>query len=179
MKNGKFTLHYSFFILHFIILFTNHFFFVFLKRKYLKFVISLFKRMTMQTEVLMNSNMALLILCWQTACLSHEHENGKLLPGASSATEAESAELDKIHDEETPNASWDEFNKLYGSFKSASERTKACVNALQSATNDFKILVTNCMTRIANASREDENKTNMSPEEYEFIKNVREQLGLN
>ena len=94
MKNGKFTLHYSFFILHFIILFTNHFFFVFLKRKYLKFVISLFKRMTMQTEVLMNSNMALLILCWQTACLSHEHENGKLLPGASSATEAESAELD-------------------------------------------------------------------------------------
>ena len=35
------------------------------------------------------------------------------------------------------------------------------------------------MTRIANASREDDNETNMSPEEYEFIKNVRAQLGLN
>ena len=51
-------------------------------------------------EVLMNSNMALLILCWQTACLSHDHENGKLLPGASSATEAESDELDKILEED-------------------------------------------------------------------------------
>ena len=127
----------------------------------------------------MNSNMALLILCWQTACLSHEHENEKLLPGASSATEAESAELDKIHDEMTPNASWDEFNTLYVSYKSASDRTKACVKTLQSATNDFKIQVTNCMVRIANASCEDDNKSNMSPEEYEFIKNVREQLGLN
>ncbi len=127
----------------------------------------------------MNSEMALLILSWQTACLSHNHENELLLPGATSATEAESAELDKIHDEVTPNASWDEFNNLYGNFKSASDRTKACVKALQSESRDFKIQVTNCMTRIANASREDENKTNMSPEEYEFIKNVREQLGLN
>ena len=100
------------------------------------------------------------------------------MPGATSATEAESAELDKIHDEVTPNASWDEFNSIYASFKSASDRTKACVKALQSASSDFKIQVTNCMTRIANASREDENKTNMSPEEYEFIKNVHEQLGL-
>ena len=32
---------------------------------------------------------------------------------------------------------------------------------------------------IANASHEDYNRTNISPEEYEFIKNVREQLGLN
>ena len=127
----------------------------------------------------MNSEMALLILCWQTACLSHSHENGQLLPGATSATEAESAELDKIDDEVTRNASWDEFNKLYASFKSASDRTKACVNALQSAANDFKIQVTNCMTCIANASREDDNESNMSPEEYEFIKNVRAQLGLN
>ena len=126
----------------------------------------------------MNSNMALLILSWQTACLSHNHENEQLLPGASSATEAESDELDKIHDEVTPNASWDEFNNLYASFRSASDRTKACINALQSQSHDFKIQVTNCMTRIANASREDDNKENMSPEEYEFIKNVRAQLGL-
>ena len=55
--------------------------------------------------------MALLILCWQTACLSHDYENEQLLPGATSATEAESAELDKIHDEVTPNASWDEFKQ--------------------------------------------------------------------
>ena len=127
----------------------------------------------------MNSEMALLILSWQTACLSHNHENEQLLPGATSATEAESAELDKIHDEVTSNVSWDEFNNLYGNFKSASERTKACVKALQSESRDFKIQVTNCMTRIANASREDDNKNNMSPEEYEFIKNVRTQLGLN
>ena len=123
--------------------------------------------------------MALLILCWQTACLSHELEHDKLLPGAKSATEAESAELDKIHDEVTPKASWDEFNNLYGSFKSASDRTKACVKTLQSESHDFKIQVTNSMMRIANASREDENKSNMSPEEYEFIKNVRTQLGMN
>ena len=127
----------------------------------------------------MNSEMALLILCWQTACLSHDHENGKLLPGATSATEAESAELDKIHEEVTPSVSWDEFNNLYASFKSASERTKACVKALQSASVDFKIQVTNCMVRIANSSNEDNNKSNMSPEEYEFIKGVRAQLGLN
>ena len=126
----------------------------------------------------MNSNMALLILCWQTACLSHDHENEKLLPGATSATEAESAELDKIHDELTPNACWDEFNNLYAGFKTASDRTKACVKALQSESRDFKVQVTNCMTRIANASREDDNKENMSPEEYEFIKGVRDQLGL-
>ena len=127
----------------------------------------------------MNSEMALLILCWQTACLSHDHENGKLLPGATSATEAESAELDKIHDEVTPKASWDEFNNLSGSVKSASDRTKACVKAIPSESRDFKIQVTNCMTRIAKASREDDNKENMSPEEYEFIKGVRDQLGLN
>ncbi len=127
----------------------------------------------------MNSEMALLILSWQTACLSHNHENELLLPGATSATEAESAELDKIHDEVTPNVSWDEFNNLYGNFKSASDRTKACVKALQSESRDFKVQVTNCMTLIANASREDDNKNNMSPEEYEFIKNVRTQLGLN
>ena len=122
--------------------------------------------------------MALLILCWQTACLSHDLETEQLLPGAKSATEAESAELDKIHDDVTPGASWDEFNSLYAGFKSASERTKACVEALQSKTRDEKVLVINCMVRIANASHEDCNRTNMSPEEYEFIKNVREELGL-
>ena len=126
----------------------------------------------------MNFNMALLILCWQTACLSHEHENGVLLPGAKSATEAESAELDKIHDEITPDASWDEFNDLYASFKSASERTKACVKALLPEGRDAKVLVVNCMVRIANSSSEDDNKENMSPEEYEFIRTVRAELGL-
>ena len=126
----------------------------------------------------MNFDMALLILCWQTACLSHNHENEQLLPGATSATEAESAELDKIHDEVTPNASWDEFNSLYAGFKSASDRTKACVKALQSQSRDSTVLVINSMVRIANASHEDYNRTNISPEEYEFIKNVREQLGL-
>lgn len=126
----------------------------------------------------MNFDMSLLILCWQTACLSHEHENGVLLPGAKSATEAESAELDKIHDELTPDASWDEFNKLYASFSSASDRTKACVKAILPEDHNAKVLVINSMVRIANASSEDDNKSNMSPEEYEFIRNVRAELGL-
>jgi len=125
----------------------------------------------------MDPNMALLILCWQTACLSHERENEKLLPGASSATESESAELDRIHAELTPDVNWDEFNKLYASFKTANERSKACVKALKSKSKDFKILVVNSMVRMANASREDNNATNMSPEEYEFIRVVRDELG--
>jgi hypothetical protein len=49
----------------------------------------------------MNPNMALLILSWQVACLYHENETDKLLPGSASATQAESDALDKIHDELT------------------------------------------------------------------------------
>ena len=64
----------------------------------------------------MNPNLALLILSWQVACLYHETETEKLLPGSTSATEAESDTLDAIHDEVVPDVSWDEFNDVYASY---------------------------------------------------------------
>lgn len=126
----------------------------------------------------MNADMALLILCWQTACLYHETEVEKLLPGATSATQAESDELDKIHDEETPDVSWDDFNDLYGDFTNAKDRTDACVLSLKDEGVAFKQKVLDCMTRIADASREDDNLANISPDERRFIEEVRAALGL-
>ena len=51
----------------------------------------------------MNPDLALLILSWQVACLYHETETEKLLPGSTSATEAESEDrkstrLNSSHD---------------------------------------------------------------------------------
>ena len=69
----------------------------------------------------MNPNLALLILSWQVACLFHENETEKLLEGSTSATEAESDTLDAIHDELTPEVSWDDFNDTYAKFKSAKD----------------------------------------------------------
>ena len=126
----------------------------------------------------MNSDMALLILCWQTACLFHEEEKEKLLPGSVSATEAESDELDRIHDELTPNVNWDDFNELYGDFHNAKDRTSACILALKNESIEFRQTVIDCMTRIAQASREDDNLDNVSPEERMFIEEVRASLGL-
>ena len=82
----------------------------------------------------MSENMALLILSWQVACLFHETETQKLLPGSTSATEAESDTLDLIHDELTPDVSWDDFNNAYASFGSAKDRTAACVEVLKQST---------------------------------------------
>ena len=124
----------------------------------------------------MNPNMALLILSWQTACLYHENETDKLLPGSSSATQAESDALDKIHDELTPDVSWDDFNASYGSFSSAKDRTAACVNVLKKSTAEFQSKVLESMLRVAAASREDDNENNVSPEEMDFIQQVRSAL---
>ena len=85
---------------------------------------------------MMNPNLALLILSWQVACLYHENETDKLLPGSESATEAESDTLDKIHDELTPDVSWDEFNNTYASFSSAKDRA-AAMTILESSTRTF------------------------------------------
>lgn len=126
----------------------------------------------------MKSNMALLVLSWQTACLYHETEVEKLLPGATSATQAESDELDKVHDEVTPDVDWDDFNDIYASFKTAKERTEACVAALNAEPREFKQKVMDCMTRIAAASREDDNLDNVSPDERCYIEEVRAALGL-
>ena len=124
----------------------------------------------------MNPNLALLVLSWQVACLFHETETEKLLPGSSSATEAESDELDKIHDELTPDVSWDDFNSTYGCYINAKERTTACVNALKDESAEFKGKVLEAMLRVAGASKEDDNETNVSPEEMAFIQQVKTAL---
>ncbi|MBQ3840792.1 MAG: hypothetical protein II819_12835 [Fibrobacter sp.] len=124
----------------------------------------------------MNPNLALLVLSWQVACLFHENETENLLPGSSSATQAESDALDQIHDELTPDVSWDDFNKVYGSFSSAKERATACVETLREQSPEFKSKVLESMLKVANASREDENESNVSPEEMAFIQQIREAL---
>jgi hypothetical protein len=124
----------------------------------------------------MNPNLALLVLSWQVACLFHENETENLLPGSSSATQAESDALDQIHDELTPDVSWDDFNKVYGSFSSAKERATACVETLREQSPEFKSKVLESMLKVANASREDENESNVSPEEMSFIQQIREAL---
>ena len=124
----------------------------------------------------MNPNLALLILSWQVACLFHETETEKLLDGSTSATEAESDTLDAIHDEVTPDVSWDDFNDTYARFSSAKERVAACVKVLKDESPEFKSKVLESMLRIAAASREDDNETNVSPEEMDFIQQVREAL---
>lgn len=124
----------------------------------------------------MNPNMALLILSWQVACLFHENETDKLLEGSTSATEAESDMLDAIHDELTPDVSWDDFNSTYAKFKSAKDRAAACVEAIKNESGEFKSKVLESMLRVANASKEDENESNVSPEEMDFIQQIREAL---
>ena len=124
----------------------------------------------------MNPNLALLVLSWQVACLFHEKEMGNLLPGSASATQDESDELDKIHDELTPDVSWDDFNRVYGSFSSAKDRAGACVKALKGQSPEFKSKVLESMLRVAAASKEDDNENNVSPEEMDFIQQVREAL---
>ena len=124
----------------------------------------------------MNSNMALLILSWQVACLYHETETDKLLPGSTSATQTESDTLDAIHDELTPDVSWDDFNNTYAKFSSAKDRAAACVEVLKNESGEFKSKVLESMLRVANASKEDDNESNVSPEEMNFIQQIREAL---
>ena len=124
----------------------------------------------------MNPDLALLVLSWQVACLYHNEEKGELLPGSTSATQAESDMLDKIHDELTPNVSWDEFNGVYARFSSAKERASACIEALKEQPAEYKSQVLESMLKVAGASREDDNETNISPEEMDFIQQVRQAL---
>lgn len=124
----------------------------------------------------MNPNLALLILSWQVACLYHDNETETLLPGSESATQAESDMLDKIHDELTPDVSWDEFNSTYAKFSSAKDRAGACIKALKKESNEFKSKVLESMLKVAGASRENENESNVSPEELDFIQQVRAAL---
>ena len=124
----------------------------------------------------MNPNMALLILSWQVACLYHDNETDTLLPGSASATQAESDALDEIHDELTPDVSWDDFNDTYARFSSAKDRAGACVDALKDQSAEFRSKVLESMLKVANASRENDNETNISPEEMDFIQQIREAI---
>ena len=124
----------------------------------------------------MSPDLALLILSWQVACLYHKEEKGELLPGSTSATQAESDMLDKIHDELTPNVSWDEFNGVYARFSSAKDRAAACIEALKGQPAEYKSLVLESMLKVAGASREDDNETNISPDEMDFIQQIRQAL---
>jgi hypothetical protein len=124
----------------------------------------------------MNSKLALLILSWQVACLYHDNETETLLPGSESATQAESDMLDKIHDELTPDVSWDEFNSTYAKFSSAKDRAGACIEALKKESSEFKSMVLESMLKVAGASRENENESNVSPEEMDFIQQIRAAL---
>ena len=98
------------------------------------------------------------------------------MPGSTSATAAESDTLDRIHDELTPDVSWDDFNDTYAKFTSAKDRAGACVEALKNESGEFKSKVLESMLRVANASKEDDNESNVSPEEMDFIQQIREAL---
>ena len=124
----------------------------------------------------MNPNLALLILSWQVACLYHDNETDTLLPGSESATQTESDMLDKIHDELTPDVSWDEFNSTYAKFSSAKDRAGACIEALKKESSEFKSKVLESMLKVAGASRENGNESNVSPEEMDFIQQIRAAL---
>ena len=70
----------------------------------------------------------------------------------------------------------DDFNKVYGQFSSAKERAGACVKVLKEQTPEFKSKVLESMLKVAAASKEDDNENNVSPEEMDFIQQVREAL---
>lgn len=122
--------------------------------------------------------LALLILSWQVACLYHKNETDSLLEGSLSATNAESAVLDKIHDTIAPEIPWDEFNATYAKFNSAKERAAVCIDVLKDCSDDLKKLTLKSMLEVANASNEDGNENNVSPAEYGFIDMVKVALAI-
>ena len=65
---------------------------------------------------------------------------------------------------------------IYAGFSSAKERAGACVETLKGETVEFKSKVLESMLKVAGASREDENEDNISPEEMNFIQQIREAL---
>ena len=52
----------------------------------------------------------------------------------------------------------------------------ACVDALKNESGEFKSKVLESMLKIADASKENDNETNVSPEEMDFIQQIREAL---
>lgn len=126
----------------------------------------------------MTHEMALLLLLWQEACLEHETENDKLLPGATSATEEEFETLKSVVKAEQFPITLSEFNIAYASFKTGSDRIKESVKALSSADYAFRVKVIRYLVKMASASHEDGNKNPISKAESKFIVFIQEALGV-
>jgi len=124
----------------------------------------------------LSNEMALLLLLWQEACLEHSVENDQLLPGAKSATEAEDKILDAVYEREQVKESWDDFNKAYAGFDSASERVEACLETLAKAEYEFRVKTVKYLVAMASASFEDNSATPISEVEAKFIQRVKAAL---
>lgn len=127
----------------------------------------------------LSSQMALLLLLWQEACLEHSVENDTLLPGAKSATESEEKILDAIYEREQVTESWDDFNKAYSSFDSASARVETCLQVLSNAEYDFRVKTVKYLVAMASASFENNSLQPISEEEAKFIQRVKTALEVN
>lgn len=127
----------------------------------------------------MSQEMALLVLLWQEACLEHDVENDVLLPGAKSATVEEEKVLDAVYEREQMKESWDDFNKAYSCFSSASERVEACLVVLAKSEYDFKVKVVKYLVAMASASFENNSLQPISEEEAKFIQRVKTALEVN
>lgn len=117
-------------------------------------------------------------LCWQN--LTHQeiccgikwcHAINMSLTPCGWRSE-ETTFISQVH----PDVSWDDFNDAYGRFSSAKDRVTACVDALKNESGEFKSKVLESMLKIADASKENDNETNVSPEEMDFIQQIREAL---
>lgn len=126
----------------------------------------------------MTHEMALLLLLWQEACLEHETENDKLLPGATSATEEEFETLKTIVKTEQFPVTLSDFNIAYASFKTGADRIKECLKTLSAADYAFRVKTIRYLVKMASASREDGNKNPISKAESKFIVFIQESLGV-
>lgn len=126
----------------------------------------------------MTQEMALLLLLWQEACLEHETENDKLLPGATSATEEEFATLEGIVKAEQFPITLSDFNIAYASFKTGADRIKECLKVLSASAYDFRIKTIRYLVKMASASHEDGNKNPISKAESKFIVFVTQALNV-
>lgn len=121
----------------------------------------------------MSQEMALLVLLWQEACLEHDVENDTLLPGAKSATVEEEKILDAVYEREQVKESWNDFNKSYAGFSSASVRVEACLETLAKSEYAFRVKTVKYLVAMASASFENNAETAISEIEARFIQRVK------
>lgn len=127
---------------------------------------------------MLQQDMALLLLLWQEACLEHDTENGELIPGAKSATLEEEKILDAVKEEENMTFSWDDFNKAYMSFPTASARLAGCLEALKEASYEYRVKTIRYLFAMASASFENNSSHAISETESAFILSVKKELAV-